>query len=157
MNKYNYSDEFSLSEQDANELASRLQLGKSIITFNAQRFRTICYTLLAFHESFRRHVLCKRDVALKEPTLNSKQMAMALEFYLQIDEAQPPSNIEGLFCGRDEPQARYSLIPCDNLFCQCCLPLNTYKKSQPWPIVNFASRSMHRFLNGYTTYLNCPA
>ncbi|CAF4314561.1 unnamed protein product, partial [Rotaria sordida] len=25
MNKYNYSDEFSLSEQDANELASRLQ------------------------------------------------------------------------------------------------------------------------------------
>ncbi|CAF1561793.1 unnamed protein product, partial [Rotaria sordida] len=33
---------------------------------------------------------------------------------------------------------------------------NTYKKSQPWPIVNFASSSMHRFLNGYTTYLNCP-
>ncbi|CAF1457680.1 unnamed protein product, partial [Rotaria sordida] len=135
MNKYNYSDGFSLSEQDADELASRLQ----------------------------------SDVALKEPTLNSKQMAMALEFYLQIDVdlfymktcsfrgAQPPSNIEGLFCGRDEPQARYSLVPCDNLFCQCCLPLNTYKKSQSWPIVNFASSSMHRFLNGYTTYLNCPA
>ncbi|CAF1508620.1 unnamed protein product, partial [Rotaria sordida] len=78
MNKYNYSDEFSLSEQDANELASRLQVGKSIITFNAQRLRSICHTLLAFHESFRRHVLCKSDVALKEPTPNSKQMAMAL-------------------------------------------------------------------------------
>ncbi|CAF1512793.1 unnamed protein product [Rotaria sordida] len=85
MNKYNYSDEFSLSEQDANELASRLQVGKSIITFNAQRLRTICHTLLAFHESFRRYVLCKSDVALKEPTPNSRQMAMALEFYLQID------------------------------------------------------------------------
>ncbi|CAF1311941.1 unnamed protein product [Rotaria sordida] len=169
MNKYNYSDEFSLSEQDANELASRLQVGKSIITFNAQRLRSICHTLLAFHESFRRYVLCKSDVVLKEPTPNSKQIAMALEFYLQIDVdlfymktcsfpgAQPPSNIEGLFCGRDEPQARYSLVPCNNLFCQCCLPLNTYKKSQPWPIVNFASSSMHRFLNGYTIYLNCPA
>ncbi|CAF3980756.1 unnamed protein product [Rotaria sordida] len=115
MNKYNYSDEFSLSEQDANELASRLQVGKSIITFNAQRLRSICHTLLAFHELFRRYVLCKSDVALKEPTPNSKQMAMALEFYLQIDE------------------------------------------SQPWPIIDFASSSMHRFLNGYTTYLNCPA
>ncbi|CAF1517477.1 unnamed protein product, partial [Rotaria sordida] len=169
MNQYDYSDGFSLSEQDANELASRLQVGKSIITFNAQRLRSICHTLLAFHESFRRYVLCKSDVALKEPTPNSRQMAMVLEFYLQIDVdlfymktcsfrgAQPPSNIEGLFCGRDEPQARYSLVPCDNLFCQCCLPLNTYKKSQPWPIVNFASSSIHRFLNGYTTYLNCPA
>ncbi|CAF1525959.1 unnamed protein product [Rotaria sordida] len=85
MNKYNYSDEFSLSEHDANELASRLQVGKSIITFNAQRLHSICHTLLAFHESFRRHVLCKSDVALKEPTPNSRQMAMALEFYLQID------------------------------------------------------------------------
>ncbi|CAF1317924.1 unnamed protein product [Rotaria sordida] len=53
MNKYNYSDGFSLSEQDASELASRLQVGKSIITFNAQRLRSICHTLLAFHESFR--------------------------------------------------------------------------------------------------------
>ncbi|CAF1570662.1 unnamed protein product, partial [Rotaria sordida] len=85
MNKYNYSDGFSLSEQDADELASRLQVGKSIITFNAQRLRSICHALLAFHELFRRYVLCKSDVALKEPTLNSKQMAMALEFYLQID------------------------------------------------------------------------
>ncbi|CAF4181423.1 unnamed protein product, partial [Rotaria sordida] len=56
MNKYNYSDGFSLSEQDANELASRLQVGKSIIIFNAQRLRSICHTLIAFHQSFRRYV-----------------------------------------------------------------------------------------------------
>ncbi|CAF4745405.1 unnamed protein product, partial [Rotaria sp. Silwood2] len=85
MNTYDYSDGFSLSEQDAEELASRLQVGKSIITFNTNRLRGICCTLLALHKSFRRHVLCERDIALKEPTLNSKQMAMALEFYLQID------------------------------------------------------------------------
>ncbi|CAF4171123.1 unnamed protein product, partial [Rotaria sordida] len=137
MNKYDYSDSFSLSEQDAEELATRLQIGKSIITFNADRLRGICCTLLALHELFRQTVLLKRDVALKEPIFNSKQITIALEFYLQIDVdlfymktcsfrgAQPPSNIEGLFCGRDEPQARYSLVPCDNLFCQCCLPLNT--------------------------------
>ncbi|CAF1266381.1 unnamed protein product [Rotaria sordida] len=169
MNKYNYSDEFSLSEQDANELASRLQVGKSIITFNAQQLRSICHTLLVFHESFRRYVLCKSDVALKEPTLNSKQMAIALEFYLQIDVdlfymktcsfrgAEPRSKIEGLFCGRDELQARYTLTPCGNLFCLCCHPLNSHKKTQKWSVVDFNSSSMHRFVNGYTTYLNCPA
>ena len=38
MNNYDYSDNdgFSLSEQDTEELAARLQVGKSIITFNAE-------------------------------------------------------------------------------------------------------------------------
>jgi hypothetical protein len=87
MNSYQYScnDGFTLSEQDTEELATRLRVGKSIITFNADRLRSNCYTLLALHESFRRHVLCQRDVALGEPALNSKQMAIVLEFYLQID------------------------------------------------------------------------
>ncbi|CAF4696417.1 unnamed protein product, partial [Rotaria sp. Silwood2] len=119
MNKYNYSNEFSLSEQDAEELASRLQVGKSIITFNADRLRGICHTLLAYHELFRRTILFQSDVPLNEPTLNSKQMALALEFYLQIDVdvfymktcsfrgAQPQSDIKGLFCSGDEPRARY--------------------------------------------------
>ena len=36
MNQYKYCNAaFSLSQQDADELASRLQVGKSIITFNA--------------------------------------------------------------------------------------------------------------------------
>ncbi|CAF3328711.1 unnamed protein product [Rotaria sp. Silwood2] len=157
MNKYNYYDTFSLSEQDAEELAMRLKVGKSIITFNADQLRGICSFLLTLHEYFRRNVLFKKDIALKEPTLNSKQMAMALEFYLQIDGTKPPSNIEGVFYGGDEPQARYALVPCGDLFCSCCLPLHTYERSQPWPVVDFASSSMHQFLNGYITYLNCPA
>ena len=87
MNNYDYAfnDGFSLSEQDVEELAARLQVGKSIITFTTQRLRGICYSLCVLHESFRRNILLKNDVALKEPTLNSKQMALALEFYLQID------------------------------------------------------------------------
>ena len=87
MNNYNYStnDGFTLLEQDAKELAARFCVGLSIITFNAERLRGICYSLLALHESFRRNILRERDVALGESVLNSKQMALALEFYLQID------------------------------------------------------------------------
>ncbi|CAF1623646.1 unnamed protein product [Rotaria sp. Silwood1] len=169
MNMYNYGDTFSLSEQDVEELAIRLNVEKSIITFNADRLRVICYTLLAFHESFRRNVLCMADVALKEPALMSKQMAILLEFYLQIDVdlfymktcsyrgAIPHSTTEGLFCGKDEPQARYCVVPCGNLFCLCCYPKNSYKKNESWPVIDFVSSSMHQFVNGYTTYLNCPA
>ena len=71
--------------------------------------------------------------------------------------ATPRSNTEGLFCGKDEPQARYAVTPCGDLFCPCCHPLNSWKKSQPWLVLDFVSSSSHRFLNGYITYLNCPA
>ncbi|CAF1406327.1 unnamed protein product [Rotaria sordida] len=170
MNMYKYGDDiFSLSEEDVEKLARHLKVGKSIITFNADRFHSICCTLLALHELFRRNILCMPDRALQEPAFNSKQMAIALEFYLQIDVdlfymktcsfrgAQPRSDVEGLFCSKDEPQANYSMIPCQNPSCTCCHPINNEKKTQPWPVVNFASSSMHQFINGYTTYLNCPA
>ena len=87
MNNYNYSNNtiFTLSEQDAEELSKRLQVGMSIITFNAVQLRGHCYHFLALHESFRRDILLKKDVALKEPAPNSKQMALMLEFYLQMD------------------------------------------------------------------------
>ena len=86
VNNYQYSYHgFTLSTQDIEELAARLRVGESIITFNADRLRGISYFLCQLHESFRRHILHKKDVALKEPRLNSKQMALALEFYLQID------------------------------------------------------------------------
>ncbi|CAF4965455.1 unnamed protein product, partial [Rotaria magnacalcarata] len=52
---------------------------------NANRLRVICDRLLELHEYFRRRVLAIQDVALSEPTLNSKQMSLILEFFLQID------------------------------------------------------------------------
>jgi hypothetical protein len=87
MNNYKYSNYalFTLSEQDANELAARLRVHMSIITFNAVQLRGKCYDLCAMHESFRQNVLHKKDVALKEPPFYSKQMAIVLEFFLQID------------------------------------------------------------------------
>ena len=193
LNNYHYgNNEFRLSEQDARELATRLHAGMSIITFNADRLSSIADFFLGLHESFRRKVLKKKDVALKEPTLNSKQMAIALEFYLQIDGtyllhcftqqyhcnfrisvvnvfymktcsfrgAHPSSiqaDIKGLFCGKDQPQATYKLLPCGSRSCLCCYPVNHEKKSQPWLVVDFSSSSTHQFVNGYTTYLNCPA
>ena len=66
-------------------------------------------------------------------------------------------NDEGLFCINDAPQSRYALLPCGDESCSCCFPVNQSKKSQPWLVVDFDSSSMHQFVNGYTTYLNCPA
>ena len=87
MNNYKYSknDEFTLSEEDAKELAARLHVGLSIITFNAERLRGICYSLMELHKLFRRNILEKGYVSLEQPILNSKQMTNALEFYLQMD------------------------------------------------------------------------
>ena len=85
VDNYNYSnDGFTWLELGAKELATRLCADLSITTFNAERLRGICYLLLAMHESFRRNILHKRDTALEEPVLKSKQMAVVLEFYLQI-------------------------------------------------------------------------
>ena len=82
-------------------------------------------------------------------------MNMSLYIYILVDlfymktcsygDAQPRSNIEGLFCGMSKPEARYSMDPCENLFCLCCYPYNRSKKSQSWPVVDFDSTSTHRF------------
>ena len=86
VNKYQYSRTgLRLSIQDTEELAARLQVGMSIIISNAERLRGISHYLCALHGAFRRNVLLKPDIGLKEPIFSSKQMALALEFYLQID------------------------------------------------------------------------
>ena len=86
-NKYPYSNHelLLLSEQDATELATRLNVGQSIITFNATRLRSSGMQLLKLHESFRKRILLTRPMLLREPVLTSKEMAIALEFFLQID------------------------------------------------------------------------
>ena len=192
MNTYNYAsiDGFHLSYDDAQQMAQRLRVDMSIIIFNVIRLRGHCHFLLTIHEYYRRNVLHQPDMIIKEPVLSSKQMVVALEFYLQMDGkllssktislymineficvlvdlfymktcsyggAQPRSDIEGLFCGPIEPEARYSMDPCENLFCLCCYPYNQEEKIHQWPVVDFKSSSTHRFVNGYTTYLNCPA
>lgn len=71
--------------------------------------------------------------------------------------AQPRYSDNGIFCGSDEPEARYTMTPCQDEECDCCYPYDEYKPKKAWPVVDFDSSSKHRFLNGYTSYLNCPA
>lgn len=88
LNNYRYRlvEGFTLSSFDIEELATRLRVGPSILTFNADRLRRHYHVFGALHEYFRKTVLeDNRYVVLKEGPLNSKQMALLLEFYLQID------------------------------------------------------------------------
>ena len=63
LNKYPFSRTgFKLSKQDAEELAARLRVGMSIITFNAEQLCGISHFLCALHESFRQKILHKPDV-----------------------------------------------------------------------------------------------
>ena len=71
--------------------------------------------------------------------------------------AEPRSKTEGLFCGKDEPEARYSMVPCGRIDCPLCHPIKHEKSTATWPVVDFTTSSTHQFLNGYTTILNCPA
>lgn len=82
---YDYRGEFALHEEDAEELSRRLKVDMSIILFNAGKLRGNCYGLMAYYQAFRRNILQKKDVASRESPLNSKTMAIALEFYLQMD------------------------------------------------------------------------
>ena len=71
--------------------------------------------------------------------------------------ATPRSSIRGLFCEENEPEPTYRMSPCRALFCSCCRPTYTWRAFPRWRVVAFADSPMHRFVNGYTTYLNCPA
>ncbi len=67
-------------------------------------------------------------------------------------------NTKGLFCEKDEPVAKYQMVPCGNLFCSCCCySRNNPENNQSWTPIDFSTSSTHEFVNGYTTYLNCPA
>ncbi|CAF1255913.1 unnamed protein product [Rotaria magnacalcarata] len=80
-NMDNRHEPFCLSPIDIEELSTRLQVKESIIIYNADRLRVICDQFFGLYQYFRRKVLARPDVALKEPTLNYKQMSLILEFF----------------------------------------------------------------------------
>jgi len=87
MSSYELSsmDEFCISQEDAEEMARRLQVDMSIIIYNAIQFRDHCNFFCHLHEYHRRHVQKLPFVPPQGPQLKSKQMAEALEFFLQMD------------------------------------------------------------------------
>jgi hypothetical protein len=87
MSTYEYAsiDGFHLSYEDAQQMAQRLRVDMSIIIFNAIQLRGHCCILLELHEYYRRNILKQPVMIISEPVLSSKQMVLALEFYLQMD------------------------------------------------------------------------
>ena len=80
-------------------------------------------------------------------------------FYMKtcsFRRAQPQSIDEGLFCHENEPERKYRMTKCPGTPCSCCFPCYQWDKSQQWPVIDYTASSSHRFINGYTTYLNCP-
>ena len=70
--------------------------------------------------------------------------------------ARPLAPDRGLFRGDDDPVPAYRFTPCHQLTCHCCYPFNSELRQSSWLVLDFAHTSMHRFLNDYTTFLNCP-
>jgi hypothetical protein len=85
--KYDDSRELSITPSDVQTLADRLRANRSIVTFNAHRLRSVCFELLELHETFRRTMMnhSENNVFQQSSTLTSDQMAMTLEFFLQMD------------------------------------------------------------------------
>ena len=87
LDTYDGTDDFSISQQDALDLADRLHVDLSIILFNAQRLRSYCLYFLQLHERFRRKVLrsLRPSILPDAKQFTSIQMSYLLEFYLQMD------------------------------------------------------------------------
>ena len=81
-------------------------------------------------------------------------------FYMKtcsFRSASPGSDIQGLFCKANGPKATYTMTPCGQRQCTFCHPVLQHRDARSWPVVDFDASSTHRFVNGYTIYLNCPA
>lgn len=66
-------------------MADRVRVDSYILLFNAQRLRSICFYFLKLHERFHRQLVRSSLPWSDAPTLDSGQMVLLLEFYLQMD------------------------------------------------------------------------
>ena len=85
LREYSYRGEFSISESDTEALAARLHVDKSIIVYNAKRFRAYVFFLTDLRGWWRRQVLDDERQPLAESPINSQQVALILELFLQMD------------------------------------------------------------------------
>lgn len=86
MDDCKYSSSFTLYPHDAEELAKRLQVPLSIITFNTDRLRQISCTLLAHYQRFQEYLSkAGQLITVMNTILSSIEVSFLLEFFLQID------------------------------------------------------------------------
>ena len=75
-----------LFPEDTEEVAQRLKVDKSVIVFNLIRLYHHYETIRRLYGYYRWYVLEeRRDLPANETVLNSKQIAVLLEFFLQMD------------------------------------------------------------------------
>ena len=187
MTRYDHQRVYAISLEDCQALSERLRVGMSIITFNADRLRDICYTFIDLHERYRKRTSFRSKMSAEESSFPSSLMAVALEFFLQMDGnsdsfrllvcdevvccsvdvffmktcsyrgAEPRSTVEGLFSDDEEPNERHQMSPCGEQSCLCCHPLNHEKRRYRWLVVDFQSSAKDQFYKNYVSYLNAPA
>ena len=125
---YDPSEAFSISPEHAHPLADRLHVNLSILLFNAQRLRSHCVYFQHLFERFQRAILRPRlPGTARERHLNSKQMALLLEFYLQMDGRwwlliEPPVVFTGISSSRS---LRYENV---------CFRRSTTPRTRPWSL-----------------------
>ena len=156
-----------LYQQLYGDLVGRFQVDNAILDFNYERLRQ-CINVFT-QERIRHGLLPPLTVGSEQ--LRIDEYALALEFYLQIDDrlffmktcsfrdALPSLyNGRGIFCVHP-PQAYYGMTPCQHVSCRFCFPnLDiSIRVRQQQPVVQFTSAQTHRFVNGYEAILNAPA
>ena len=82
---YDASAPFSICLRDAEDLADRLRVDSFILLFNVERLRIFCVYFLKLYERFERKFLHSPVPHERELALDSSQMAILLEFHLQMD------------------------------------------------------------------------
>lgn len=87
LSEYSYRGEFSLSTSDTDALATKLHVHQSIVTYNAHRFRAQFFSMMDLRAWFRRQVVDndERQAPVDMPRIHSQQVAIILEFYLNMD------------------------------------------------------------------------
>ena len=105
LSEYSYRGEFSISESDTEALAARLHVDKSIIVYNARRFRAYVFFLTDLRGWWRRQVFDNERQTLAESPINSQQVTIILEFFLQMDgrcaspifDVRPSFSLQSMF------------------------------------------------------------
>ena len=85
MEKYDSFRLFSIRPLDMKSLTERWHAPQSLITFNAARLANICHGFLKDYARFCKQLFHDEERAYRNLFIDSQQMCIALEFFLQMD------------------------------------------------------------------------
>lgn len=145
---------YDIFRRHFSNLIERLKVDLSIIDYNLVRLNT--FILNEYPVIFR------NNETFNFLLLNYDEMAIGLEYYLQMDVdifymktcsygcAQQFSLDHSLFNNRTDLEVLYTLQPCQEINCSLC-------QTSLSSMIRFNAYEIHRFHNGYQSILNCPA